>query len=53
MDGAVFSKSRLLHVVNVFIAGNGAASEGAVADGFQQNPVLSGFQASFYEVTHR
>lgn len=52
VGGAVVGESGLFHVVNIFIAGNGAATERAVADGAQQRGVLAGFDAGFDQVTH-
>ena len=53
MGRAVVAEASLLHVVEVFVAGDGALAERVVADGLQKSLVVAGFHASFDEIAHR
>ena len=44
---AIFGESRLFHVVDIFVAGDGTLAEGAFADGAEQGEVLAGFDSGF------
>ena len=50
--GAVIADPSLLHVVNIFIAGNGAATERSIRNGIAQSLLPSTLHASFDQVTH-
>ena len=52
MCDAILTDPGLLHVVNVFIASDGALAERAIGDGLEKGIFLSGFDAGFDEVTH-
>jgi RNA polymerase sigma factor (sigma-70 family) len=45
-------RSRLLHVMLVFITRDGAAAQTAVLDGFQKCPILAFLNPSFDKITH-
>ena len=49
---AVVAEARLFHVVDIFVPGNGAAAEGAVADGGEERFLPAGFHAGFDQITH-
>ena len=52
VGGAVVCEARLLHVVDIFVASDGALAECAVADGAKERGVLAESDAGFDEVTH-
>lgn len=52
MGDGVLVDACLLHVVGVFVAGDGAAAEGSGVDGGEEFAVASGFDAGFDEVAH-
>ena len=52
LDGAAFIDACFLHVVEIFVAGNGAAAKFAGIDRGQEWLGLAGFNASFDEITH-
>ena len=47
-----FVHGRLAHVVQIFLAGDGAASERTVVDPADERTFLSGFQLCFNEIPH-
>ena len=52
MSNAILAAARVLQIVNIFVAGNGAASERTVSDRFQQQRFPAGFDPRFDKITH-
>ena len=53
MSDAVFAETGLFHVVNIFVTGDGAAAERAVANGAQKRFFFARFDPGFHQITHR
>lgn len=52
MRNAILADAGLFHVVNIFVAGDGAAPQGTVANSREERFLFARFHAGFDQITH-